>query len=53
MNSSERKEWQFKAWLWSYNIVVGLIGSVLNSYILYIFISERHSMITSVNAMIW
>ena len=39
--------------MWSYNIFVGLIGSVLNSYILYIFISERHSMITSVNAMIW
>ena len=56
-------------WGWIYNSILGLLGTFLNGYVLYVFIrnipwltcifsndnihSERHSMITSVNAMIW
>lgn len=56
-----------KAWI--FNSILGLIGAFLNSYVLHIFVrkcriaenlkklscnfSERKSMITSVNAMIW
>ena len=38
---------------WKINSGLGIVGTVLNSFVLYIFYIERHSMVTSVNAMIW
>ena len=40
-------------WLWFLQSLLGLVGSVLNSVVLLIFIGERQSMATSVNSMIW
>ena len=31
---------------------IGVVGTILNSYVLYCFISERNNMVTSVNVMI-
>ena len=31
---------------------IGVVGTVFNSYVLYCFISERNTMVTSVNVMI-
>ena len=31
---------------------IGVLGTVFNSYVLYCFISERNTMVTSVNVMI-
>ena len=41
------------AWLWFLQSLLGLVGSVLNSIVLLIFIGERQTMATSVNSMIW
>ena len=38
---------------WMFNPIFGLFGTLLNSFILYIFYSERQTFIKPVNAMIW
>ena len=38
--------------LWRFCSLGGVIGTILNGYVLYLFISERKSLLTSVNAMI-
>ena len=37
--------------LWLGQSVMGIMGSVLNSFVLYTFYTERQSLHTSVNAM--
>ena len=37
---------------WPLLSCVGAVGTTLNSYVLYVFYTERHSLVTSVNAMI-
>ena len=39
--------------LWLWQSAVGLIGTFLNSSLLVVIFKERHSLITSVNWMIW
>ena len=39
-------------YLWPLLSAFGMVGTVLNSYVLFVFYSERHSLVTSVNAMI-
>ena len=43
----------FTTSLWPFQSAIGLIGSLLNGFVLYIFIQDRESLTTSVNAMIW
>ena len=38
---------------WAFNPIFGLIGTVLNSFILYMFYTERRTFIKPINAMIW
>ena len=38
---------------WMFNPIFGVFGTLLNSFILYIFYSERQTFIKPVNAMIW
>ena len=37
---------------WRFCSIGGIIGTILNGYVLYLFISERKTLLTSVNAMI-
>ena len=37
---------------WSFHPVLGIIGTILNSFVLYIFVKERQSMVTLINIMI-
>ena len=37
--------------VWLGQSVMGIVGTILNSSVLYIFYSERQSLLTSVNAM--
>ena len=39
-------------YLWPLLSAFGMVGTVLNSYVLFVFYSGRHSLVTSVNAMI-
>ena len=48
-------EWNFYSDLssvWKLDSFFGFVGIILNGYLLYIFYKERHSLLTSVNAMI-
>lgn len=38
---------------WPYLSLIGMLGSILNSLVLYCFISERNNMVSSINVMIW
>ena len=38
---------------WPLHSLTGLIGSLLNIFVLYIFISDRQTLTTSINCMIW
>ena len=38
---------------WPLQSLTGLVGSVLNIFVLYIFISDRQTLTTSINLMIW
>ena len=38
---------------WIVNPILGMIGTLLNSFILYIFYSERQTFIKPVNVLIW
>ena len=38
---------------WPLQSVTGVVGSVLNIFVLYIFISDRQTLTTSINLMIW
>ena len=38
---------------WMFNPIFGVFGTLLNTFILYIFYSERQAFIKPVNAMIW
>ena len=37
---------------WPLLSFIGVMGTIFNSYVLYCFISERNTMVTSVNVMI-
>ena len=56
-NSSQgiekRKSDHRMALAWAFNPMFGLIGTCLNSFILYMFYTERHTFIRPINAMIW
>ena len=39
--------------LWPLHSLTGLLGSILNIFVLYIFISDRQTLTTSINSMIW
>ena len=38
--------------VWPLLSCVGVVGTTLNTYVLHVFYTERHSLVTSVNAMI-
>ena len=38
---------------WAFNPIFGLIGTCLNSFILYMFYTERQTFIRPINAMVW
>lgn len=38
---------------WPLHSLTGLLGSFLNMLVLYIFISDRETLTTSINSMIW
>ena len=38
---------------WPLHSLTGLLGSFLNMFVLYIFISDRETLTTSINSMIW
>ena len=42
---NEQRAWYYKAWI--YNSVLGLIGTLLNSYVLYIFVRHGEILIVS------
>ena len=52
-SSDNKKTSHFTCSLWPYQMLVGLAGVVLNSHVLRIFITERDTLVTSVNSMIW
>ena len=47
------KKKHFLSSYWPWQSLFGLIGTFLNCYVLYAAFEERHSLISSVNAMIW
>ena len=47
------KKKHFLSSYWPCQSVFGMIGTFLNCYVLYAAFEERHSLISSVNAMIW
>ena len=49
----KRKSEHRMAWAWAFNPIFGLIGTCLNSFILYMFYTERQTFIRPINAMIW
>ena len=38
---------------WSLHHVLGCVGIILNSFVLYMFVRERHTFIKIINVMIW
>ena len=52
-NSYQKKSDHRMALAWAFNPILGLIGTVLNSFILYMFYTERRTFIKPINAMIW
>ena len=52
-DSSSKKSEHRMALAWSLNPIFGLIGTFLNSFILYMFYTERQTFIKPINAMIW
>ena len=52
-NIYQKKSDHRMALAWSFNPLFGLIGTVLNSFILYMFYTERRTFIKPINAMIW
>ncbi len=38
--------------IWIANSMIGVVGIILNSLVLFIFFQERNKLVTSVNAMI-
>lgn len=38
---------------WSLHPIFGLIGTILNGAVLYIFIKERHTFIKIINLLFW
>ena len=49
----KRKSEHRMALAWAFNPIFGLIGTCLNSFILYMFYTERQTFIRPINAMIW
>ena len=49
----KRKSNHTMALAWAVNPIFGLIGTCLNSFILYMFYTERKTFIKPINAMIW
>ena len=49
----KRKSDHRMALAWAFNPIFGLIGTCLNSFILYMFYTERQTFIKPINAMIW
>ena len=41
------------SYYWLLQSFIGLIGTILNSFVLNIFVKEKRSLATSVNFMIW
>ena len=52
-NVNQKKADNRMALAWSLHPILGLIGTFLNSFILYMFYTERRSFIKPINAMIW
>ena len=53
-SSFEKKKSDHRmALAWAFNPIFGLIGTCLNSFILYMFYTERQTFIKPINAMIW
>ena len=52
-NSYQKKSDHRMALAWAFNPILGLIGTILNSFILYMFYTERRTFIKPINAMIW
>ena len=52
-NIYQKKSYHRMALAWAFNSIFGLIGTVLNSFILYMFYTERRTFIKPINAMIW
>ena len=41
------------AGLWALSSALGGLGSLLNTFVLHMFVLERQALVSSVNAMIW
>ena len=52
-NVNQKKADNRMALAWALHPILGLIGTFLNSFILYMFYTERRSFIKPINAMIW
>ena len=52
-NINQKKSDHRMAFAWAFNPILGLVGTVLNSFILYMFYTERRTFIKPINAMIW
>ena len=38
---------------WALHSILGILGTFLNSFVLYHFVQERHDFLNSINIMIW
>ena len=47
------KSYHRMALAWAVHPIFGVIGTFLNSFILYMFYTERRTFIKPINAMIW
>ena len=52
-NSSHTRNNHRLSFAWTFNPIIGLVGTILNSFILYIFYSERQIFIKPINSLIW
>ena len=52
-NSSDLRKQHWMSFAWTFNPIIGLTGTILNSFILYIFYSERQIFIKPINSLIW
>ena len=53
-NTSELEQHHKMSIAWMFNpVILGLIGTIINSFILYVFYSERQTFIKPINFLIW
>ena len=52
-NMTSANEPHITTYLWPIQSGIGVIGTVFNGLLLYVFIQERESLTTSVNVLIW